>query len=52
MLRVAASRVGPLALRLKEGPIIFRLGSTYYNGGGLVNDTTPEDDWQKFCLLF
>ena len=39
MLRVAASRVGPLALSFWEGPIIFRPGPTYY--GGLVNDTTP-----------
>ena len=35
MLRVAASRVGPLALRLREGAkSILR--------GGSVNDTSPE----------
>ena len=40
MLREAASRVEPLTLRLMEGPVIFRLGPTYY-GGWLVNNTTP-----------
>ena len=34
MLRVAASRVAPLSLSLKEGPIIFRPGPTYYRGVG------------------
>ena len=38
MLRVAGSRVPPLSLRLREGPIISRPGPTYY--AGLVNDTT------------
>ena len=45
MLREAASRVGPLSLSLRGGPIIFRSAPTYYRGGGggLVNDTTPDD---------
>ena len=34
VLRVAANRVPPLALRLREGPIIFRPGPTYYGGAG------------------
>ena len=40
MLRGAASRVGPLALRLREGGCYFQEDPTYY-GGGSVNDTTP-----------
>ena len=35
MLSVAASRVPPLALRLREGPVIFRPGPTYYGGEGV-----------------
>ena len=31
--------VRPLAIRLREGPVIFRPESTYY--GRLVKDTTP-----------
>ena len=38
MSGVATSRLGHLALRLREGVVIFRLGSTYY--GELVNSTT------------
>ena len=49
VLRVAANRVPPLALRLREGPIIFRPGPTYY-GGGVVNDTTPVLYW--ILLIF
>ena len=37
MLRIAASRVPPLVLRLRDRACYF----TYYEGGGLVNDTTP-----------
>ena len=41
MLRGAASRVGPLALRLREGggPHYFQEDLTRY--GGLVNDSSP-----------
>ena len=39
MLREAASRVGPLTLRLREGAHYFEEDPTHY--GGLVNDTTP-----------
>ena len=37
MLRVAASRVPPLALSLRLGTVIFRLGPIYY----CLVDTTP-----------
>ena len=39
MLRLAVSRVGPLALRLKAGPIILWPGPTYYRR--VDKDTTP-----------
>ena len=32
MLRVAATREGPLALRLREGAQYFQEGPTYYRG--------------------
>ena len=38
VLRGAAYRVGPLALRLREGPL-FSVGGPLKTGG-LVNDTT------------
>ena len=41
MLRGAASRVGSLALRLKEGARYFQEGAHLNRGGGSVNDTTP-----------
>ena len=41
VLRVATTRVGPLALRLREGFYYFQEGSTYYGGGGSLKDTTP-----------
>ena len=34
VLKVAVSRVGPLALRLREGAHIFRYGPTYSEGRG------------------
>ena len=40
MLRGAASRVGPLALRLREGACYFQEGTHLKQGGGSVNDTT------------
>ena len=45
MLRGAASRVGPLPLRLREGAHLkhYKWASAKLKrgGGGLVNDTTP-----------
>ena len=41
MLRVAASRVPPLALRLREGAHYFQAWAHLLWGGGLVNHTTP-----------
>ena len=41
MLRGAASRVGPLALKLTEGSPLFSGGGRLITGG-LVNDSTPE----------
>ena len=38
MLRVAASRVGPLTLSLREGVLYFQEGAHLL--GGSVNDTT------------
>ena len=38
MLRGAASRVGPLALKLRERPVYFSIGSHLLQGS--VNDTT------------
>ena len=40
VLRGAASSVGLLALRLREGAHYFKEDSTFY--GRLVNDTIPE----------
>ena len=40
MLRGAASRVGPLALRLREETCYFQEGA-HLKRGGSVNDTTP-----------
>ena len=40
MLRRAASRVGPLALRLREGGPLFS-GGCPLKTGGAANDTTP-----------
>ena len=40
MLRGAASRVGPLALRLREGARYFQEGA-HLKRGGPANDTTP-----------
>ena len=40
MLRVVASRVRALALRLKEGTHYFQ-ARAHLLGGRLVNDTTP-----------
>ena len=47
MLRGATSRVGPLALRLREGARFFQEDPTCYGwgGGGLANDTTPVITW-------
>ena len=43
MLREAASRVGPLPLRLREGAHLnhYKWASAKLKWGGLVNDTTP-----------
>ena len=44
MLRGAASRVGPLPPRLRDGAHLTRdkwAGAKLKRGGGLVNDTTP-----------
>ena len=41
VLRVAASRVPPLALRLRERAHYFQ-GQGPFIMGGLVNDTTPD----------
>ena len=46
MLRVAANTVGPLALNLREGPIISRPGTT--DNGGLVSCITMFD---LICLI-
>ena len=41
VLRVAASRVPPLSLRLRQGARYFQ-ARAHLLQGGLVNDTTPE----------
>ena len=51
MLRVAASRVPPLSLRLREGARYFQAGAHLLWGGGLVNDTTPAGEGNKEHIL-
>ena len=44
MLRVAASRVGPVVLRLREGSNIFRWGPILSGGGRLITGGGSEKD--------
>ena len=53
MLRGAASRDGPLALRLREGTRYFQEGAHLKRrGGGSVNDTTPGHNYGVMRQVF